>query len=72
MDRRKFSAVGEEQHKEKGKDIAHGGTPPFRNRVVAYMKKELHRHRENAGAALELLYGVEKKKLSSFGFLYTY
>ena len=36
------------------------------------MKKELHRHRENAGAALELLYGVEKKKLSSFGFLYTY
>ena len=68
----KLSAVGEEQHKEKGKDIAHGGTPPFRNRVVAYMKKELHRHRENAGAALELLYGVEKKKLSSFGFLYTY
>ena len=48
----KLSAVGEEQHKEKGKDIAHGGTPPFRNRVRVYMKKELHRHRENAGTAL--------------------
>ena len=29
-----------------------GGTPPFRNRVRVYMKKELHRHRENAGTAL--------------------
>jgi len=37
-----------------------------------YMKKELHRHHEDAGAALELLYGIEKKKLSSLGLLYTY
>lgn len=48
----KLSAVGEEQHKEKGKDIAHGGTPPFRNRVVAYMKKELHRHYGDVSTAL--------------------
>lgn len=34
-----------------------GGTPPFGNRVVAYMKKELHRHHENADTALELFYG---------------
>ena len=47
-----------------------GGTPPFRNRVVAYMKKELHRHHENAGTALELFYGV-LKKLSPLGLLYT-
>ena len=25
-----------------------GGTPPFRNRVRVYMKKELHRHHEDA------------------------
>lgn len=49
-----------------------GGTPPFRNRVRVYMKKELHRHHEDAGTALELLYRVEKKKLSSLGLLYTY
>ena len=43
-----------------------GGTPPFRNRVVAYMKKELHRHHENAGTALELFYGVVKKTVASW------
>lgn len=48
-----------------------GGTPPFGNRVVAYMKKELHRHHEDAGTALEIFYGVVKK-LSPLGFLYTY
>ena len=71
MDRRKFSAVGEEQHKEKGKDIAHG-EHLLSEKSSGYMKKELHRHHEDAGTALELFYGVEKKKLSSFGFLYTY
>ena len=35
------------------------------------MKKELHRHHENAGTALELFYGV-LKKLSSLDLLYTY
>ena len=34
------------------------------------MKKELHRHHENAGTALELFYGV-LKKLSPLGLLYT-
>ena len=47
-----------------------GGTPPFRNRVRVYMKKELHRHHEDAGTALELFYGV-LKKLSPLGLLYT-
>ena len=27
-----------------------------------YMKKELHRHREDAGTALELLYEIVKKR----------
>ena len=67
----KLSAVGEEQHKEKGKDKAHG-EHLLSEKSSGYMKKELHRHHEDAGTALELFYGVEKKKLSSFGFLYTY
>ena len=71
MDGRKLSAVGEEQHKEKGKDIAHG-EHLLSEKSSGYMKKELHRHHEDAGTALELFYGAEKKKLSSFGFLYTY
>ena len=61
MNGRKLSAVREIEHKKKGKDIAHRGTPPFRNRVVAYMKKELHRHHEDTGTTLELFYGVVKK-----------
>ena len=48
----KLVAIGEIKNEKKGKDIAHGGTPPFGNRLVAYMKKELHRHREDAGTAL--------------------
>ena len=55
-----------------------GGTPPFRNRVRVYMKKELHRHRENAGTALnfcilkriiKLLPDLEKKTYI-YGIIY--
>ena len=66
----KLSAVGEEQHKEKGKDIAHG-EHLLSEKSSGYMKKELHRHHENADTALELFYGV-LKKLSPLGLLYTY
>ena len=67
MDRCKLVAIGEIKNEEKGKNIAHrGGTPPFGNRVVAYMKKELHRHHENAGTALELFYGVVKETVTSW------
>ena len=62
MDRGKLSAVGEIKNEEKGKNIAHrGGTPPFGNRVVAYMKKELHRHHEDAGTALSFCMECENK-----------
>ena len=71
MDGRKLSAVDEVEHENKGKDIAHG-EHLLSEKSSGYMKKELHRHHENADTALELFYGVEKKKLSSFGFLYTY
>ena len=47
----KLVAVGEIKNENKGKDIAHGGTPPF-EKNSGYIKKELHRHRENAGTAL--------------------
>ena len=34
------------------------GNTSFQKKVVAYMKKELHRHHEDAGTALEILYGI--------------
>lgn len=58
----KLVAIGEIKNEKKGKDIAHGGTPPFGNRLVAYMKKELHRHHENVSTALEILYGIVRTK----------
>lgn len=33
------------------------GNTSFRKKVVAYMKKELYRHHEDASTALELFYG---------------
>ena len=69
MDGRKLSAVDEVEHENKGKDIAHG-EHLLSEKSSGYMKKELHRHHENAGTALELFYGV-LKKLSPLGLLYT-
>ena len=69
MDGRKLSAVDEVEHENKGKDIAHG-EHLLSEKSSGYMKKELHRHHENADTALELFYGV-LKKLSPLGLLYT-
>ena len=51
MDRRKLIAVGEEQHKEKSENIAHG-EHLLSGKNSGYMKKELHRHHGDVSTAL--------------------
>ena len=77
MDGRKLSAVDEVEHENKGKDIAHG-EHLLSEKSSGYMKKELHRHRENAGTALnfcilkriiKLLPDLENKHIFTESFI---
>ena len=51
----KTSLKYEVEHENKGKDIAHG-EHLLSEKSSGYMKKELHRHHEDDGTALEILY----------------